>query len=772
MDSNIHIDDLLTGVDMKIFNATSKTVHRLSSVRGKFAAVILGTAIVSCFSIGALSYQIGKSGLIEASKIRLEAVAANQSKTLKAYNERVEQTLSEIAQNQSLGEMADQAGKAIAMSEPKIREAFQDMSKTPEERAAIDGSSSKMLYTVRHSAVHGTLLSAWKNADLSDIFVIDNKGQVIYTVTKGPEFMSNADDPQNAPLKSLVDLAADGATDQVHRSGFVPFKSEESDTSAFVGERLSNLVWGSVVKRGTVLIRVTPAKLLPLISPEGLGDSVDEAFLMGADGTVRAGKVATEGGLAPELLQAARQQKSGSVFAENANGVNFYSYVSVTLFGQPHLLVIGQSKSKVLASANDLAKWAVLTTLAVLCGTGIAGYLFSSRLTKPLTDITGLMNRLNNGDKTIEIRSVSRRDEIGVMARALESFRRSAVEKLRMEDEAVLRGQQIEEERHLREAEKARSAAELEGAVSALAAGLRNLAEGNLFHRIEGAFAPSLEQLRRDFNGSMSRLQATMHQIRDSVEMIQGNGTQMAEAAENLASRTERQAASLEETASAVEQVTVAVRLSSDRAKGADRIVRETKRNADDSAVVVDNAVDAMGRIKEASRQIEQITGVIDEIAFQTNLLALNAGVEAARAGEAGKGFAVVAQEVRELAQRSAKAAKEIKGLINKSSNEVNMGSLLVQETGSVLAKISAQIITISQDVEMIARASHDQSGALQEVNSTINQMDQLTQRNATMVEETTAATHELSAQANSLLALVRHFKIEGHDETGLPHAA
>ncbi|NTF72723.1 HAMP domain-containing protein [Agrobacterium rhizogenes] len=749
---------------MQISHNALRLSHRMRSITAKFAVVIIGTAIVSCASVGALSYQIGKNGLIEASKIRLEAIAANQSKALRAYNERVEQTLTEIAQSQSLGEMTEQAGKAIAMSGSKVREAFQDMSKTPEQRAAFDGSTVKMLYAVKHSSVHGPLFSAWKNADLSDIFVIDNNGQLVYTVTKGPEFMATVQGPQNASLKSLFDLSVAGSADQVYRTGFISFKSEESDVSAFVAKPLANVVWGSVVKRGTVVIRIAPAKLLALISPEGLGRSVDEAFLIGADGTLRAGNVA-EGGLAPELVQAARDQKSGSVFADGANGVNFYSYVPVTLFGQPHLLVIGQDKGKVLASADELAKGAGLTTLAVLFGMGIVGYIFSSRLTKPLKDITGLMNRLNNGDQMIEIRSVSRSDEIGIMARALESFRQSAVDKVRMEDEAIQRNRQIEEERQLREADRTRSAAELEVAMSGLATGLKNLAEGKLDHRIAHPFAPSLDQLRQDFNGSLTRLQATMRQIRDNVEMIQGNGNQMAEAAEDLSKRTEQQAASLEETAAAIDQITVTVRSSAERAKDADQIVRQAKRSADDSAVVVNSAIDAMGRIEEASRQIEQITGVIDQIAFQTNLLALNAGVEAARAGDAGKGFAVVAQEVRELAQRSAKAAKEIKVLIDKSTAEVNTGSHLVQETGAVLAKISTQIVTISQHVETIARGSHDQSSALQGVNSTVNQMDQMTQQNAAMVEETTAASRELASQADGLLALVQQFKIEGNGQ-------
>jgi methyl-accepting chemotaxis protein len=268
------------------------------------------------------------------------------------------------------------------------------------------------------------------------------------------------------------------------------------------------------------------------------------------------------------------------------------------------------------------------------------------------------------------------------------------------------------------------------------------------------------------------RLQATMSQIRDNVEMIQGNGNQMAHSAEDLSKRTEQQAASLEETAAAVEQITVTVRSSAERAKDADQIVRQAKRSADDSGTVVKNAIDAMGRIEDASRKIEQIIGVIDEIAFQTNLLALNAGIEAARAGDAGKGFAVVAMEVRELAQRSAAAAQEIKGLINKSTTEVSSGSQFVQETGTVLAKISAQIVTISQHVEMIARASQDQSGALQEVNATVNQMDQMTQQNAAMVEETTAASRELANEADALLTLIRQFKIDGEVQGTLYRAA
>jgi methyl-accepting chemotaxis protein len=214
------------------------------------------------------------------------------------------------------------------------------------------------------------------------------------------------------------------------------------------------------------------------------------------------------------------------------------------------------------------------------------------------------------------------------------------------------------------------------------------------------------------------------------------------------------------------------VRSSAERAHEANQSVSQTKKSADSSAVVVTNAIAAMGRIEEASRQIEQIIEVIDDIAFQTNLLALNAGIEAARAGEAGKGFAVVAQEVRELAQRSAEAAREIKGLINKSTDEVNSGSLLVKETGAVLASISAQIVTVSQHVEMIATASRDQATALHEVNGSVNQMDQMTQQNASMVEEATATSRALADQADTLMMLVEQFRLEPETVAGQVYRA
>ncbi len=414
---------------------------------------------------------------------------------------------------------------------------------------------------------------------------------------------------------------------------------------------------------------------------------------------------------------------------------------------------------------------ALATTLGILLSI-VGGLSLVLTLQRPIARMTASMRRIADGALDTTVSGEKRSDEIGDMARALGVFKENALSKIRIQEQSEVERIAADHERQRNDAEKREIDRQIEFAVSELAAGLGRLAGGDISAAIDTPFVGRLEQLRQDFNSSLARLQHTISQVRDNVAMIQTSGNQMAQSAEDLSRRTVQQAASLEETAAAVEQITGTVRSSAERAKDADQIVREAKRSADDSAVVVTNAIDAMGRIEDAARQIEQIIGVIDEIAFQTNLLALNAGIEAARAGEAGKGFAVVAMEVRELAQRSAAAAQEIKGLINKSTSEVSSGSSFVQETGTVLTKISAQIVTISQHVEMIARASNEQSSALQSVNATVSQMDHMTQQNATMVEETTAASRQLANEADALLQLVQQFKIDSDAESANHRAA
>jgi methyl-accepting chemotaxis protein len=267
----------------------------------------------------------------------------------------------------------------------------------------------------------------------------------------------------------------------------------------------------------------------------------------------------------------------------------------------------------------------------------------------------------------------------------------------------------------------------------------------------------------------MDRLEQAILAVADNAQATQADSNSIAAAAHDLSLRTEQQAANLEETAAALDQITSTVGATADSARLARGIVGTAKTDAEHSSVVVQKAVEAMSAIQSSSLQINQIIGVIDEIAFQTNLLALNAGVEAARAGDAGRGFAVVASEVRALAQRSAEAAKEIKVLISASSQQVNDGVGLVGETGKALSRIVEQVLQISEVVASIAMSADEQANALGQVNIAINQMDQVTQQNAAMVEETTAAGQSLTRATAKLGEKIAAFRVRRPDRTANP---
>jgi len=383
--------------------------------------------------------------------------------------------------------------------------------------------------------------------------------------------------------------------------------------------------------------------------------------------------------------------------------------------------------SVMLISCGTLLVLAIVMSLAAL----------SRLVLRPLEETAEIMEKLARGDFDVARRNTDRKDEIGTMAKAIETFRKAL------------------------ESDKKR-AEEQENAVRVLSNGLEKLAGGDLAHRIDDSLRGEYARLRETYNSATQRLSGIIGNVRLAANGVRMGSDEIRVASEDLSNRNEEQAASLEETSASMNQVTTLVRKTADNAKGMQQSIASTHQQATEGGAVVKKAVEAVAAIESSSQEITQIIELIDGIAFQTNLLALNAGVEAARAGEAGKGFAVVANEVRGLAQRSADAARDIKALIDKSTSHVGDGVNLVGETGTLLGGIVSQIGKVTAQVDDIAEMAASQAANLEQVNSSVGTMDKMTQQNAAMVEETTASARSLADEARRLGDLVAQFHVGG----------
>jgi methyl-accepting chemotaxis protein len=419
-------------------------------------------------------------------------------------------------------------------------------------------------------------------------------------------------------------------------------------------------------------------------------------------------------------------------------------------------------------AANDVASASTMLIAIILGAALLATVIFTwsivTGVAKPIVAITEVMRKLANRNNNVTIPGIGRGDEIGAMASSIGVFKENAVERDKLEAAASEFQQDLD--RKLKEMQSAFEAAGMDqkAVVESMAAGLTALADGDLTVRLHTAFSTEYEKLRSDFNNAVDKLQTTMKSIAANTQGVRSAAGEITSASDDLSRRTEQQAASLEQTAAALDEITTTVRKTAEGAAEAQALVAQSKADAQTSEGVIDETVTAMNGIEKSSREIGAIIGVIDEIAFQTNLLALNAGIEAARAGDAGRGFAVVATEVRALAQRSADAAKEIKALISASGRQVENGVKLVGATGSALGRIVEQVARLAGLISEIAASAKEQASGLSEVNTAVNQMDQVTQQNAAMVEQATAASHSLASEASELAALVGEFQI-GHRE-------
>lgn len=409
-------------------------------------------------------------------------------------------------------------------------------------------------------------------------------------------------------------------------------------------------------------------------------------------------------------------------------------------------------RSKIISSLT------ISTGLLVLAI--IAAYLVVRGITRPLNALHDTLQAVADDDVTTEVPYTDLHNEIGMMARATRSLQDKVRDRHAMAARQQEQQRELDGERQQNAEAQASDARQQAQAVSTIGAALVKLADGDLTVRCAD-LGPKYASLRDSFNDALVRLEKAMARVNEKGNDIAVSKEEIRRASGELATRTERQAANLEQTSAAIGQLTIAVRQTAEGARDAANRVSSVSAEANQSDEIVTRAIDAMSGIEQSSSEITKMIGVIDEIAFQTNLLALNAGVEAARAGESGKGFAVVAQEVRELAQRSAAAAKEIKEQIARSTAQVEQGVDLVAQTGEALKRISGQISSASDIVSKISQNAQEQNITLNSISTSMGQLDQATQQNAAMAEETTASAEILANDTGDLLNLIRGFKTE-----------
>ena len=445
------------------------------------------------------------------------------------------------------------------------------------------------------------------------------------------------------------------------------------------------------------------------------------------------------------------------------------------------VLAESEAQARRLAEASGTAVWEILGlgALGIVAGFGLAVLLTTKTISGPIGRLNTVMRELAGGNSAVEVPGLGRKDEIGQMAHAVESFKQAAIESLRLGEVAETARSTVEQTRLATEQEKARNesmraalADQQAKAVEALGAGLGRLAEGDLTATIATPFEGDLDQLRHAYNDTVTKFASIVTELRETSGALKTATGEILSGANDLAERTTKQAAAIEETSAAMEQLGTTVVENAKRAEQASNKAQTVSDTAALTGEVMTKSNAAMEQISSSSAKISNIIGLIDDIAFQTNLLALNASVEAARAGDAGKGFAVVAVEVRRLAQSAASASSEVKVLIEQSASEVSSGSKLVAEATQKLVDMLASVKESADLIKEISSASREQSSAIAEVSTAIRQMDEMTQHNAALVEETNAAIEQTEGQATRLDQIVEVFVVSGSATRSAAYAA
>ena len=726
---------------------------RTVSLKYRLPALIVGFALLVAGVLQTHAYLEQRSSALNAAQKAFQSEALQRQDNLQGWLAEMEKGLLVLATSPSTRSGIADLGAAYRSILGDPRAVLQGAYITanpnpPERRALLVDVAGPLPYFQQHSTVHPLFAQRAELLGFFDIFLFDLNGNLVYTVAKEADFAQNfVSGPfADTGLGRTFRAARDGTADTIYMSDLEEYAPSNNTPAGFMATQ----VLGEDGKPlGVVAIQLPLMELTRLaVGADTLGETGD-AYLIGRDRKTRSESrfkgrfgILDAVPMSPQVedFLAGRDRFEDDVMLMSGQ-IGLARILLIEGPGVTWGLIVEQDLAEIMAPVNKaLIRMLAITAVAALIVLGL-GIVIARSVTGPIERVGAAIKAVADGNLQSVVTGADHRDEIGRIAWALDGLRQKLIGA------------------ELAEAESERLQIEQSKVVDALSQGLRNLATGDLTQPIVQPFTADYDGLRQDFNGTLEQLSDTISQVIEASASIRGRSTEISQASENLSSRTENQAAALEETAAALDEMTASVKSAADGARQVAGIVQKAREEAEQSAGIVQGAVAAMTEIRKSSDQISQIIGVIDDIAFQTNLLALNAGVEAARAGDAGRGFAVVASEVRALAQRSSAAAKEIKTLISASTQHVGRGVEQVDRTGEALASIVDRVSHISTLISDIAAGAGEQSTGLAEINVGITQLDQVTQQNAAMSEESTAASHALHQEASGLSDLVGHFQ-------------
>lgn len=728
-------------------------LSKLNKLSVKLPLFVALTIVLVAGGLSFYSYSSGRSAAVESSTEQFAVVMEKKKDTLERWYQNLESLLTSLASSPVSVEASTNLSAIwnILTDEEKRDVQTSFTSENPfafERRIELVIADDGRGYDRLHARYHEYFADFIQTNDLYDLFIIETNGDIIYSVVKENDFGENVltGSLADAGIGEAFRAALEGTSESVHLSRFDRYEISNGAVAAFAAVPITT---AENEVRAILVVQANQAEFQALINDTtGLG-ATGEAFVVSSEGRLLVNS-RFEGGpraldtieMTPEIRAALNGQTTLSRDVVGLRGESVKMQTTPLKFnGSPHALILQKTNDELFSSVNAQRNMMILisaTSAAILI---VFSWLYIRRITTALDQFGREMRKVSDGDFVVEISSTERKDEIGGLGSILVDFRSKL--------EAAEQKQQ--ERDHAQE--------EQQKTLETLRSGLVQLADGDLSRPIEQKFGAEYESLRVDFNAALATLSEAISSVMEASGSIQHGAQEISQASDDLSNRTENQAATLEQTAAALDELTASVKSAAEGAKSVETIVLEAQTEAEASGKVVSNAIAAMTQIEESSKHISQIISVIDDIAFQTNLLALNAGVEAARAGDAGKGFAVVASEVRALAQRSSEAAKEIKTLISGSATEVGRGVELVGGAGAALTSIVQRVTHISELVRTMATGTAEQAVGLGEINIGVNQLDQVTQQNAAMVEQATAASHVLKGDAVRLQEMVKRFK-------------